>query len=458
MYKQTNSFKLFGTDGIRGVANQYPMQPHIIVELGKAMGTLLSQQAPPHTVPKVVIGRDTRLSGAMIEMALTAGLLATGVEVLLIGVLPTPGISFITRNMRASAGVVISASHNPFYDNGIKIFGPNGFKISDETEAEIERMVKEDNLRPFLVQRERIGRSSRIEDTNGRYIVYVKRTFPLEYKLDGVRIVLDTANGAAYKVAPAIFSELGAEVIPIGNTPDGTNINAECGALFPNVISEAVRTYRADVGISLDGDADRLLMVDENGDVVNGDHLLGISAFHMKKKGRLRNNTLVVTHMSNYGLEKKMLENDINVVRVDVGDRVVVEEMRRLNANLGGEQSGHIIHLDHTTTGDGCIAALCTLGLMIETGQKMSELNQLVEDVPQKQINVRVRNKTGFDQIKGYPELIQRIESELSGQGRVLVRYSGTEPLARVLVDGNDQHQIDQFAEEIADLLQKELC
>ncbi|MGJ0427853.1 phosphoglucosamine mutase [Methylobacter sp.] len=458
MYKQTNSFKLFGTDGIRGVANQYPMQPHLIVEVGKAMGTILSQHAPPHSSPKVVIGRDTRLSGPMIEMALTSGLLATGADVLSAGIMPTPGISFVTRNMRASAGIVISASHNPFHDNGIKIFGPDGYKIADEIEAEIERMVKEENLQPHLVQRERIGQSRRIDDTNGRYIVYVKRSFPQEHKLDGLRIVLDTANGAAYKVAPAIFSELGAEVFQIGDAPNGTNINAECGALFPDVISEAVRTYRADVGISLDGDADRLLMVDEQGNVMNGDHLLGICAFHMKKKGRLRNNTLVVTHMSNYGLEKKMLENGINVVRVDVGDRVVVEEMRRLNANLGGEQSGHIIHLDHTTTGDGCIAALCTLGLMIETGQKMSELNQLVEDVPQKQINVRVRNRTSFDQIKGYPELIQRIESELSGQGRALVRYSGTEPLARVLVEGNDQHQIDQFAEEIADLLQKELC
>lgn len=458
MYKQTNSFKLFGTDGIRGVANQYPMQPHIIVEIGKAMGTLLSRRAPPHSVPKVVIGRDTRLSGAMIEMALTSGLLATGVEVLSLGTLPTPGISFITRNMRASAGIVISASHNPFYDNGIKIFGPDGYKISDEIEAEIERMVKEENLQPHLVQRERIGQSRRIEDTNGRYIVYAKRTFPQEYKLDGVRIVLDTANGAAYKVAPAIFSELGAEVFQIGDAPNGTNINAECGALFPDVISEAVRTYRADVGISLDGDADRLLMVDEQGNVMNGDHILGVCAFHMKKKGRLHNNTLVITHMSNYGLEKKMLENGINVVRVDVGDRVVVEEMRRLNANLGGEQSGHIIHLDYTTTGDGCIAALCTLGFMIEAGKKLSELNQLVEDIPQKQINVRIRNKTDFDQVEGYPELIQRIESELSGQGRVLVRYSGTEPLARVLVEGNDQYQISQFAEEIAALLEKELC
>ncbi|WP_024297450.1 phosphoglucosamine mutase [Methylomicrobium lacus] len=457
MSATAQKIKLFGTDGIRGKANQFPMQPDLVVKIGQAIGIILKSQAPPHSTPKVVIGKDTRLSGYMLEMALTSGLLATGIQVQLVGPLPTPGVSFITRNMRAAVGIVISASHNPFYDNGIKIFGPDGYKIPDAMEEAIERLVGADDFEPHLAQLEHIGRSWRIDDAQGRYIVYVKNTLPHQYTLDGLRIVLDTANGAAYKIAPAVFSELGAEVIHIGNTPNGININGECGALHPDVIADAVLKYRADVGISLDGDADRVVMVDETGNVMNGDHIMGLCALHMKKKGTLRNNTLVVTHMSNFGLEKTMRENGIEVVRVDVGDKNVVDEMRRLNAALGGEQSGHVIHLDHSTTGDGCIAALNVLAVMQETGMRISELNRVITDIPQQHINVKVGKKSSLDQIPGYPELIQRIETELNGKGRTLVRFSGTEPLVRVLVEGNDMTQICQFAEEIADLLKKAL-
>ncbi|MGJ0483342.1 MAG: phosphoglucosamine mutase [Methylomicrobium sp.] len=457
MANKEKKLKLFGTDGIRGTANHFPMQPDLVIKVGKAIGIILKRSAQPHSTPKVVIGKDTRLSGYMLEMALTSGLLATGIEVLLVGPLPTPGVSFITRNMRASVGIVISASHNPFHDNGIKIFGPDGFKIPDAMEEEIEQMVSKDNFEAYLAHHEKIGRSRRIDDAQGRYIVYVKNTLPHQYTLDGLRIVLDTANGAAYKIAPAVFSELGAEVIHIGNSPNGININDEYGALYPEVISKAVLMYRADVGISLDGDADRVVMVDETGHIMNGDHILGLCALNMKKKGTLRNNTLVVTHMSNYGLEKIMREHGIDVVRVDVGDKHVVDEMRRLNASLGGEQSGHVIHLDHSTTGDGCIAALNVLAIMKESGMKLSELNRIVTDIPQKQINVRVKEKTPLDQIKGYRELIQCIESKLNATGRILVRFSGTEPLVRILVEGTDKLQIELFAEEIADLLKKEL-
>jgi len=457
MPSKEKTIKLFGTDGIRGTANRFPMLPDLVIKVGKAIGVILKRQAPPHTTPKVVIGKDTRLSGYMLEMALTSGLLATGVEVQLVGPLPTPGVSFITRNMRASIGIVISASHNPFDDNGIKIFGPDGFKIPDAMEEEIEQLVHEDDFVPYLAHHEKIGRSRRIDDAQGRYIVYVKDTLPHQYTLDGLRIVLDTANGAAYKIAPAVFSELGAEVIQIGNDPNGTNINDEFGALYPEVISEAVLMYRADVGISLDGDADRVVMVDDTGKVMNGDHIMGLCALNMKQKGTLRNDTLVVTHMSNFGLEKKMQENGITVVRVDVGDKHVVDEMRRLNASLGGEQSGHVIHLDHSTTGDGCIAALNVLAIMKESGMKLSKLNQIVKDIPQKQINVKIKKKIDFDQIKGYQEMMQRIESQLNGQGRILVRFSGTEPLARVLVEGNEKYKIEEFASQIAALLAKEL-
>lgn len=451
--------KLFGTDGIRGTANQYPMTVDMVVKVGQAIGYLLQRQELPWISPtrKVVIGKDTRLSGYMIEQALSSGLNSMGVHVQLVGPLPTPGIGYLTRNMRAAAGIVISASHNAFQDNGIKVFGYDGFKIPDELEREIERLVFDEDLTRLLPSSAQIGRTRRIEDAQGRYIVYAKNTFPLEYTLDGLRIVLDTAHGAAYKVAPAIFEELGAEVMVIGNQPNGVNINDKSGALYPARLAEAVQQYRADVGISLDGDADRVIMVDDKGQVVNGDHILGICALHMKKNGSLKQNTVVVTQMSNFGLDKKMKEAGINVVRTGVGDKYVVEEMRRGGYNLGGEQSGHIIFLDHTTTGDACIAALNVLAVMKQTGVKMSDLNRIIEDVPQVLVNCRVKRRVDLKSIPGYDSFIQSMVSSLNGQGRVFVRFSGTEPLLRILVEGPDKREISTIAEKIADFLEKHL-
>ncbi len=451
--------KLFGTDGIRGTANVYPMTPDMVVKIGQAIGYLLQKQEMPWSSPqrKVVIGKDTRLSGYMIEQALASGLNSMGVHVQLLGPLPTPGIGFLTRNMRASAGIVISASHNAFHDNGIKVFSHDGFKIPDQMEKEIERLALEEDLSKHLPPSHQVGRTRRIEDSQGRYILFVKNTFPLEYTLDGMRIVLDTAHGAAYKVAPAIFTELGAEVIQLGDEPNGININDKVGALYPAKLSEAVIQYRADVGISLDGDADRVIMVDEKGQIMNGDHILGICALHMKKKGVLKNNTLVVTQMSNFGLEKKMNEAGIAVVKTGVGDKYVVEEMRKNGFNLGGEQSGHIIFSDHTTTGDGCVAALNVLAVMKQTGVKMSELNRIIEDVPQVLINLRVKKRKELDAIPGYKELCDRITQKLNGEGRIFVRFSGTEPVIRVLVEGPNKLEINQFAAEIAEFLETHL-
>ncbi|MGZ3771508.1 MAG: phosphoglucosamine mutase [Bdellovibrio sp.] len=451
--------KLFGTDGIRGTANQWPMTPETVVKIGQAIGYLLQKQGQSsHSMAKkVVIGKDTRLSGYMIEQALASGLNSMGIFVQLVGPLPTPGIGYLTRTMRAAAGIVISASHNPFHDNGIKVFGPDGFKISDEMEREIERLVLEEDLIQFLPHSKEIGRTRRIEDSQGRYIVYVKGTFPLEYTLDGMRIVLDTANGASYKVAPSVFQELGAEVIQLGDDPNGTNINDKVGALYPQKLSEAVTQYRADVGISLDGDADRVIMVDEKGEIVNGDRILAICALHMKERGLLKKDTLVATQMSNFGLEKRMHESGIKLIKTGVGDKYVVDEMRKNGYNLGGEQSGHIIFLDHTTTGDGCIAALSVLAVMKQTGKKMSELSRVFDDVPQVLINCRVKRRTELHEIPGYNEMISNIEKKLNGDGRVFVRFSGTEPVIRVLVEGPDKAQISHFADEIASFLDKEL-
>lgn len=451
--------RLFGTDGIRGQANEFPMLPNIVVKVGQAIGYLLNKNKldGKSLNPKVVIGKDTRLSGYMIEMALASGLNSMGVHVQLVGPLPTPGIGFITRNMRADAGIVISASHNPYSDNGIKIFGADGFKIPDEMEREIERLIFEDQFDAFLAKSNQLGRSRRIDDAQGRYIVHAKNTFPMDMTLDGLRIVLDTANGASYKVAKAVFEELGAEVIQIGDEPNGMNINDKSGALYPNAVANAVLSFRADVGISLDGDADRVMMVDEKGQVLNGDHILGICAIHMKKNGILKGNQLVVTHMSNFGLEKVMKKNGITVKKVNVGDKYVVEELRKSEGNLGGEQSGHIIFLDHSTTGDGCVAALNVLAVMRGSGKPLSALHSWIEDVPQILINVRVKRKSPLDEIKGYSKMIERIENELGGNGRVFVRFSGTEPAVRVLVEGPDRSKIHEYAQEIAQFLEKEL-
>lgn len=454
----SKSKRLFGTDGIRGTANQHPMTPDIVLKVGQAMGHILMRDPKRKgRAAKVVIGKDTRLSGYMVESALTSGLNSMGVHVELLGPLPTPGIGFVTRNMRADAGIVISASHNAFMDNGIKIFGADGYKIPDSIEREIEKLVLETDMNPFLAGQNDIGRSKRIDDADGRYIVFAKNAFPLEFTLDNMRIVLDCANGASYKVAPAIFQELGAEVIVLGNTPNGFNINDKSGALYPAKVAEAVQQYRADVGISLDGDADRVVMVDDKGHVVNGDHILAIAALHLKDRGTLRKDTVVATQMSNFGLDKLMKENGIKVVRTDVGDKYVVEEMRRNDYCLGGEQSGHIIFADQSTTGDGCVAALNVLAVMKARGLSLSQLNEKMVDMPQVLINTRVRRRDELENLKGYKELIKDIEGQLKGDGRLFVRFSGTEPVIRVLVEGSDRNAISKYAEQIASLLEKEL-
>lgn len=449
--------KLFGTDGIRATANTYPMTPDMIMKVGQALGYMIRSNPPRNQEPKVVIGKDTRLSGYMVELALTSGLNSMGVHVRLIGPLPTPGIGFLTRDMRADAGIVISASHNPFHDNGIKIFGPDGYKISQEHEKQIEDLVLNKDLNQLLADSSRLGRTKRIEDAMGRYIVHIKNSFPLEYTLEGMRIVLDCANGASYKLAPAVFEELGAEVIVMGNAPNGFNVNDKSGALYPEKLAESVRKYRADIGVSLDGDADRVILVDEEGSIVNGDHILAISGLHLKKKNKLVKNTVVATLMSNYGLNKVLNAHGIDVVRTSVGDKYVVEEMRQNGFVLGGEQSGHIIFLDHSTTGDGCVAALNVLAIMKEQNKKLSELREIMEDVPQVLINVKVKNRKELETIKGYKEMIKDIEKSLKGQGRVLVRFSGTENVLRILVEGSDRKLIAQYAETIARFVEKSL-
>lgn len=450
--------RIFGTDGIRGTANRFPMTTDIVSRVGQAMGYLLRQRPCRKGDERMVlIGKDTRISGYMVEQALASGFNSMGVGVILTGPLPTPGIGFLAQNMRADAGIVISASHNAFMDNGIKIFGADGFKIPDEMEREIERLVFTEDLNSFLVDAAEIGRSRRIDDAAGRYIVYVKNTFPLDQTLDGLRIILDCANGGAYKVAPAVFEELGAEVIVLGNQPNGYNINDKSGALFPQKTCEAVAQYRADVGISLDGDADRVIMVDETGRILNGDHILAICAMHLARRKLLPSNTVVATQMSNIGLDLILQKYGIQVVRTDVGDKHVVEEMRRNGFTLGGEQSGHIIFLDHSTTGDGCVAALNVLAVMKKEGRKLSELNDLWQDVPQVLINARVKNRVDLDQIPGYLSLLEQINQKLEGQGRTFVRFSGTEPVVRVLVEGPDKRKIGQFAERIASFLQTKL-
>ena len=455
---QKKKKRLFGTDGIRGTANHYPIVPDLLMKVGQAIGYILRQNPSRRGGQQtVLIGKDTRLSGYMIEQALASGLNSMGIRVQLTGPLPTPGIGFVARNMRADAGIVISASHNVYLDNGIKIFGADGYKISSDMEIEIERLVLDENMNRHLADPDSLGRTRRIDDADGRYIVYAKNTFPLEYTLDGMRIVLDCAHGASYKVAPAIFAELGAEVIVIGNGPNGRNINDKSGALYPEKVAKAVLKYRADLGICLDGDADRVIMSDDKGRLVNGDHILAMCAIYLKQQGRLNKNTVVATQMSNISLEIALEKEGIDLVRTDVGDKYVVEEMRKHDYVLGGEQSGHIIMMEHSTTGDGCVAALNVLAVMKAQGKSLSDLNDVVDDSPQVLINTRVKKRMDLSDLEGYSELINEITKKLGNRGRIFVRYSGTEPLVRVLVEGPEKELISKYAEEVADFLQKSL-
>jgi len=447
--------KLFGTDGVRGVANNHPMTTEMAMQLGRAAAYIFRSSTKRRH--RIVIGKDTRLSGYMLENAMVAGICSMGVDVLLVGPLPTPGIANITSSMRADAGVVISASHNPFQDNGIKFFSADGFKLPDKIELKIEKLIESnqiDSLRPTASE---VGKAFRIDDAAGRYIVFLKNTFPQEMDLSGLKIVLDCANGAAYKVAPAVFEELGAEVIPLGVNPNGTNINANCGSLHPQLISEEVKKHRADIGIALDGDADRVIVCDEFGSEVDGDHIMAICAQDMLKRKLLKKKTLVTTVMSNMGLDIAMREAGGKIIKTAVGDRYVVEEMRKGGYNLGGEQSGHMIFLDYNTTGDGILSALQLLAVMRRTNKPLSELAAIMTSLPQVLVNTRVRERKDIMTIPDIAAKIGDVEEKLGNEGRVLIRYSGTEPLLRVMLEGKDTSEITVWAAEIIDLVKKHL-
>lgn len=446
--------KLFGTDGIRGTANVEPMTVEMAMKIGRAAAHIFKDKDRRH---RIVIGKDTRLSGYMLETALCAGICSMGVDVLLLGPFPTPGIAFMTSNIRADAGVVISASHNPFQDNGIKFFAPSGFKLPDEVEKEIERLIFSNEIDSIRPTAEEVGKAYRIEDAIGRYIVHLKNTLPKGTDLEGLKVVLDCANGAAYKVAPRVLTELGAEVIALNVRPDGENINRGCGSLHPEVISRAVRENNAHIGIALDGDADRVIFADEKGNIVDGDQIMALCAIDMHRDGRLKNDTLVATVMSNMGLDIAMRKAGINVVKTAVGDRYVVEEMVRGGSNLGGEQSGHMVFLDHTTTGDGTLTALQAIFIMKKTGKPLSVLASCMTILPQVLLNVRVKGKRDLKELPAVSSLISKAEKDLGDKGRVLVRFSGTEPLARVMIEGEDKQMITVMAQDIAESIERAL-
>ncbi|MGH7849433.1 MAG: phosphoglucosamine mutase [Thermodesulfobacteriota bacterium] len=447
---------LFGTDGIRGVANRHPMTPEMSLKLGKALTYLLKQGGITHK-PKIVIGKDTRLSGYIFEQALSSGIAAMGADVLLVGPLPTPAIAFITQSMRADAGIVISASHNPYEDNGIKIFDRHGFKLPDEVELRLEELIENGGGDHLVATPDDIGKAHRIEDAPGRYVIFAKNSFPCDMTLEGIKIVLDCANGAAYKVSPTILEELGADVVTIGVHPDGRNINTECGSLNPELLRNKVLETGADIGIALDGDADRVIFCDERGEIVDGDKIIAICADEMIKSGKLRGNAVVTTLMSNMALENFIRGKGMDFFRTEVGDRYVVEAMRARDCNLGGEQSGHIIFLDHTTTGDGTLAALQVLAIMKREGRKLSELSRIIDLYPQLLLNVKIRKKKELSKIKGLSELLDRNETRLRGKGRINIRYSGTEPISRVMVEGEDVSLIKEIATELADAIKRDI-
>ncbi len=430
------------------------MTPETVVKLGRAAAYLFKTKAGRHSI---VIGKDTRLHGYMLECALTSGICSMGVDVLLVGPLPTPGIAFITRSLRADAGIVISASHNPFEDNGIKFFCSDGLKLPDEMEASMEALIDSreiEHLRPLATE---IGKAYRVNDAMGRYIEFAKASVPKGLSFHGLKVVVDCGHGATYKVAPTILRELGAVVIPLNVEPNGVNINDGCGSLYPEVVKRAVQLHRADVGISYDGDGDRVILVDEAGAVLDGDHILAICALDLKSWGLLRSDTVVATVMSNIGLDLCLKGAGIQVVRAPVGDRYVLEEMLRHGYNLGGEQSGHVVFLDHNTTGDGVVTALQVLSLMVKRQEALSELRRVMTVYPQILVNVRVTEKRDLGSIPAVQTAILEAEATLDGSGRILVRYSGTEPVARVMVEGRDADQVRHVAGSIAAAIEKEL-
>ncbi|MET0181482.1 MAG: phosphoglucosamine mutase [Caulobacterales bacterium] len=442
----------FGTDGIRGTANRFPMTPEIAMRVGLAAGKrFMSKDDRRHLV---VIGKDTRLSGYMIEPALTAGFTAVGMDVVLFGPLPTPAVAMLTRSLRADLGVMISASHNPFYDNGIKLFGPDGYKMSDEAEHEIEALMDQP-LDQGLAQSSKLGRARRIDDAQARYIEIVKATFPRGRTLKGLRIVIDAANGAAYKVAPTALYELGAEIFPVGVEPNGFNVNEEVGSTHPGAVRDAVLKYRADIGIALDGDADRVIIVDEKGNVVDGDQVMGLIAGAWKKAGALTKPGVVSTIMSNLGLERSLQDMGLSLVRTKVGDRYVVEAMRAGGYNLGGEQSGHIVLSDYSTTGDGLLAALQVLAVKVDTGKPVSEICRVFEPAPQILENVRVEGGGKPLEADSVKDAISAAEMRLGARGRLVVRASGTEPLVRVMAEGDDEALVRDVVGSVAEAVRQ---
>jgi len=447
--------KLFGTDGIRGIANAEPLTAEMTVHLGRAAAYFFKKKKNKIGHHRIVIGKDTRLSGYMFEGALTAGICSMGVDVLMVGPMPTPAIAFLTRSFRADAGVVISASHNPFEDNGIKFFSEDGFKLPDDYEMEIERLIYSgeiDNVRPTG---EGLGKAFRIDDAEGRYIEFVKNSIPKGLDFEGLKVVVDCANGAAYKITPTVLRELGADIITIGDKPDGLNINLKCGSLHPETLQRLVKEHNAHIGLAHDGDADRLIMVDEKGDLVDGDKVLAMCAIEFKRSGRLSHDTLVATVMSNFGLDIALKDAGIRVVRTQVGDRYVMEEMIKNNYNLGGEQSGHVIFLDYNTTGDGLITALQVLTLMQKSGKRLSELASCMKTFPQKLVNIKVREKKPLDTLDDFNKVIRESEKKLEGRGRIVVRYSGTETLLRIMVEGETYEEIVQIIETVSDAVNK---
>ncbi len=444
--------KYFGTDGIRGKANEFPMQADFALKLGQAAAQIFkNQEGKKH---RIVIGKDTRISGYMFENALVSGICSMGVNAVLVGVLPTPAIAFITRSIRADAGIVISASHNPFYDNGIKFFSADGYKLPDEVEERIEHIIDNNEIE---LSKDDIGKAYRIETAIGRYVEYSKRTFDKNSDLKDLKIVLDCANGATYKVAPMAIFELGADIITINDKPDGKNINENCGAVYPDLLAEKVLETKADLGISFDGDGDRVIFVDEKGNMVDGDMIMGICGKYMNERGELNHSTIVATVMSNIGFEKSMNDKGITLVRSDVGDRAVLSDMIKNGFNLGGEQSGHMIFTDYNTTGDGLISALQLLKVIVRENKPLSELTKFITLYPQTLKNVDVEEKIPLEQLTSTAKVITSIEDKLNNNGRILVRYSGTEKKLRVMLEGEDQKQITEYAEEIAYSAVKEI-
>ena len=436
--------KFFGTDGIRGRTNVAPMTADTAMRVGQAAGAFFLRGDHRH---RVVIGKDTRLSGYMMESAMVAGFTSVGMDVILVGPMPTPAVAMLTKELRADLGVMISASHNPFADNGIKLFGPDGYKLSDAAEMEIERLMEQPAV---LIDAPKIGRAKRIDDARGRYIHFAKSTFPEHLRLDGLKVVVDCANGAAYHVAPEALWELGAEVVALGTKPNGTNINDGCGSTSPDVLRETVVASGANLGLALDGDADRLIIVDEHGDLVDGDQLMALIALSQKARGTLRGEGIVATVMSNLGLERKLTEAGLALHRTAVGDRYVLEAMREMGRNVGGEQSGHIILSDHATTGDGLVAGLQVLAALVESGKPASEVLHVFEPVPQLLKNVRFSGGAPLedDSVKA---AIAGAESELGGRGRLVIRRSGTEPLIRVMAEGDDPAMVERLVTRICE-------